>query len=168
MANPNGRPPAITAEKVDKILQAVRIGVSLEAAAGNAGVPKRTFFDWLARGREPNAKKIYRDLADQIEEALASFETTALARITKAGEEHWQADAWRLERKFPDRYARRTKVESNVTVSAVPFIDMSRLTVEQAETLLELLRLASPAQDQLPAEGRPVLELVAGTLEDTA
>lgn len=165
--NPNGRPPAITAEKVDKILQAVRIGVSLEAAAAHAGVPKRTLFNWLAAGRKEGAKKIYRDLADQVEAANATFEVTALARITKAGEDSWQADAWRLERKFPDKYARRTKVESNVTVSAVPFIDMGRLSVEQAEQLLELLRLASPAQDQLPDNGRPVLELVAGTGSET-
>jgi hypothetical protein len=34
-----------------------------------------------------------------------------LAIIGRAADEHWQAAAWRLERRFPERYARNRRVE---------------------------------------------------------
>lgn len=161
-AQGHGREPTLTPEIAEKIVMAVRTGSALEAAAAYAGVPRQTFFDWLKRGRNPRGYKPYRDLAGALEEALGTFEVTANAMIAKAGEEQWQAKAWQLERKFPERYGRRTRVDGNVQVSAVPFIDLDKLTTEEAQTLLALLRKASPAQEQLPPEGRPALELVAG------
>lgn len=159
-AQGHGSDPAIADVETEKILQALRTGASLEACSAYAGIPRSTFFRWLTTGRRPDAEPIYRQLAEQVDEALAVFEVTAMARITKAGEEQWQADAWRLERKFPDRYGRRTRVDGNVTVQAVPFIDTSQLTIEEQEQLLTLLRKAQPQQDQLPADGRPALELL--------
>ena len=103
-----------------------------------------------------------------VEEALGVFEVTANALIAKAGEEQWQAKAWQLERKFPDRYGRRTRVDGNVTVQAVPFIDTSRLSVDEGEQLLALLRKAQPQQDQLPVDGRPALELLTLDEQDEA
>ncbi len=162
-ANGHGRNPTLTDEIAAKIVQAVRTGSSLQGSAAYAGVPAQTFFDWLKRGRQPRAYKPYRDLVAALDEALGTFEVTANAQIAKAGDTEWQAKAWQLERKFPDRYGRRTRIDGQVSVSAVPFIDLAKLTSDEAATLLGLLRKAAPAQEELPAEGRPALELVAGS-----
>ncbi len=159
----DGHTTKITPEIIERILQAVRTGSAVEAAALYAGVPRQTFFDWLKKGRQGGrAYKPYRDLALRLDEALGVFDVNANAIIAKAAHDQWQAAAWQLERKFPERYGRRTRIDGNVTVSAVPFVDLSKLTSDEAETLLGLLRKASPAQEELPAEGRPALELVAG------
>jgi hypothetical protein len=164
-ANGHGSDPKLTPEIAQKIVQAVRTGSSLEGSAKYAGVPPSTFFDWLKRGRNPRGFKPYRDLAAALDEALGAFEVNANALIAKAAVEKWDAAAWQLERKFPDRYGRRTRIDGNVQVSAVPFVDLSKLTTDEAATLLGLLRKAAPAQEQLPAAGRPALELVAGPTE---
>jgi hypothetical protein len=164
-ASGHGSDPKLTDEIAAKIVQAVRTGSSIEGAAAYAGVPRQTFFDWLKKGRQPRARNPYRALALALDEALGTFEVTANAQIAKAGDDEWQAKAWQLERKFPDRYGRRTRIDGNVSVSAVPFVDLSKLTADEAATLLGLLRKAAPAQEELPAAGRPALELVAGVDE---
>lgn len=146
----------------DRIAEALRTGVSLEAAAEYAGVPRSTFFDWLARGRRPQSRGQYKKLAEMVEEALAHFEVHALARITKAGEKEWTADAWRLERIRPDRYGRRTRIDGQVQVQAVPFADLSKLTLDEQRQLVALLEKAQPNQEQLQPGQRPALELLPG------
>jgi transposase len=118
-ANGHGRDPKLTDEIATKIVQAVRTGTSLEGAASYAGVPRQTFFDWLRRGRQPRAYKPYRDLALAIDEALGVFEANANALIAKAAHEQWPAAAWQLERKFPDKYGRRTRIDGSVQVQAI-------------------------------------------------
>lgn len=60
---------------------------------------------WIARGRE-QSRGIYRDLVDALVKAEAQSEILAVARIRKAGEVHWTATAWWLERRYPERWAR--------------------------------------------------------------
>lgn len=165
-AGGHGSNGKLTDDVSDKICQAIRTGATLEGAAAYAGVPRPTFFDWLRRGRRAGARAPYSTFVANVEEALAAFEVGAMAQIAKAGSEEWQANAWRLERRFPDKYGRRTRVDGNVQVSAVPFIDLDKLTADEAATLLTLLRKAAPAQEELPATGRPALELVAGEGRD--
>lgn len=160
-------PTKLTAETTDRIVTAIRAGASLEAAAGYAGVGRQTFFDWLRKGRQTDPAPVYADLVAAVDEALAQFEVHAVGRIAKAGETEWQADAWRLERRFPDRYGRRTRVDGNVTVQAAPFIDTSKLTLDEQRTLLELLEKASPAQEQLAEGQKPALELLPGGIVET-
>lgn len=166
MANPAGRPPKLDPVKVDRMLSAMRTGIAMDTAARFAGIPRQTLFDWLARGRAARATPVYREFVEQVEEAIAQFEVLALARITKAGDEQWQADAWRLERKFPEKYGRRTRIDGQVTMQATPWLDLSKLSSEERSTLASLLRKAAPQPEQIPEGGRPALELVAASADD--
>lgn len=91
----------------------------MEAAAIASGVARSTFFDWLTLGRQEDSPKIYRDFVRELDEALALFEVDAMGRIAKAGSQEWQADAWRLERRYPERYGRRTRIDGQVEVRAI-------------------------------------------------
>ncbi len=115
-----GRPTKISNEIQHKIITAIRAGNYIETASAYAGISKNTLYDWLRRGErekqraEKNPRYKIRkseqpfvDFSDAVEKALAEAEVRDVAIIAKAAEEQWQAAAWRLERKFPDRWGRK-------------------------------------------------------------
>lgn len=107
-----GRPEKLTPELQQKIVDAIRMGAYIETAAAYAGINKSTLYDWMRRGARAKSGK-YKEFSNAIEKALAESEMRDLAVIAKASRENWQAAAWRLERKFPDRWGRR-KAKSEI------------------------------------------------------
>lgn len=163
--NARGRPVSITDEVTGKICAALAAGSTMEAATVYAGVPLRTFYDWLSRGRSPGARAVYRDFVAAVEEAQARFEVLAIQRIERAGAEEWQADAWRLERRHPDRYGRRTRIDGQVQLQAVPMIDPSKGTLDELLELRRLLAKFAPDPTELQSDQRSALELLPGDQE---
>lgn len=115
-----GRPTKLNPEIKNKIVTAIRAGNYIETAAAYAGISKNTLYDWLRRGErekqrvEKNPRYKIRkseqpfvDFSDAVEKALAEAEVRDVAIIAKAAEDQWQAAAWRLERKFPDKWGRK-------------------------------------------------------------
>src|SRR4051794_5885846 len=103
------RPSKLTDETASRILTALRTGCYMETAAAFAGIHKSTLHDWLKRGRS-ESKGRYREFSYSVEKALAESELRDLAVIARASERQWQASAWRLERRWPQRWARRSPV----------------------------------------------------------
>lgn len=106
-----GRPTKLTPAIHATIVEAVQRGNYLETAAALAGLDAATLRRWVKRGTdEPDSA--FGRLADAIRRAQAESEDrdlTALAAAADGGV--WQARAWRLERRFPDRWARRARHE---------------------------------------------------------
>lgn len=117
---PNGKTvygTRLTTDVREKILTAVRAGNYLEVAARYAGIAESTFWDWVRKGRDGHPT--YTPFVKELDEAQAQSEVLDLARIGKAAEdpERWTAAAWRLERRYPDRYGRpstRVQVDAKV------------------------------------------------------
>lgn len=118
-----GRPAKINNEIQEKIIKAIQAGNYIETAAAYAGINKSTLYDWLKRGEREkqrvakNSKYKIRkqeaqfvEFSNAVEKALADAEMRDVLIIGKAAEEQWQAAAWRLERKFPDKWGRRDKI----------------------------------------------------------
>lgn len=117
------RPTKLTPELQEKICQAIRAGNYIETAAAYAGISKVTLHEWMRRGRRETERvekaegraKVRKKEApfvgflNSVEKALAEAEVRDVFIIGKAAEENWQAAAWRLERKFPDRWGRRER-----------------------------------------------------------
>jgi transposase len=102
----------------DKLCSALRAGNYVDTAAAYAGVVKDTFYQWLRRGARATqaddhskAEAPYRAFHDAVHEAIASSEIRDVALIAKAATEQWQAAAWRLERRYPDRWGKRERIE---------------------------------------------------------
>jgi hypothetical protein len=132
-----GRPPKLAPEILARICDALRAGNYRETAAAYAGVRKSTLYDWLRRGAKA-PRGIYRELHDAVEKALADSEARDVALIGKAADRDWQAAAWRLERKFPERWGRRqhhdvdANIKSTVKVSSEEAIkELNRLLVKK-------------------------------------
>lgn len=61
---------------------------------------------------DPNAPAEYIAFAEEVVKAEADAEVIRLARISQAGQEGaWQADAWWLERKLPDKWGKKDKAQ---------------------------------------------------------
>jgi hypothetical protein len=107
-----GRPSDITPELIEEICKYLKAGNYIETACAMVDIAKPTLYEWLKKGNREE-QGIYRDFLNAVKRAQATAEVRDVTIIAKASENQWQAAAWRLERKFPDRWGRSVKVEMN-------------------------------------------------------
>jgi hypothetical protein len=101
-----GRPSKRTPEREARLLEALRAGNTRNAACHYAGITRETLGEWIAR---------FSDFSDGVQKAEADAEVRMVAQIARAANEGtWQAAAWWLERRRPDDYARRDKLDLEV------------------------------------------------------
>lgn len=114
--HPIGRPPKLTHEMIEKIADLIVIGKPISVAANLAGISESTIYRWLSMGKKKGASKIYRDLVERVYEACEFSEFEALQVLRQATLEgsNWRAAAWILERRHPEKYAKRSPQDENI------------------------------------------------------
>lgn len=112
MPRPTKLTPAVQAAIVD----AIRNGNTREIAAEVAHVGRTTLFIWLQRGRSAKAPKLYREFANAITVAEAEAVATMVKIVMKAAESTPAVAQWWLERRHPDDWGRKDRVEVMETV----------------------------------------------------
>lgn len=120
-------------------------GVPIGTAAVANGIPKRTFFEWLAKGRGDEGAEPYRTFAVEVDEAQEAWAARAVRRIDQAGEKDYRALAWLLERRRPEEFGDPAKGGVVVNVGVL---------VESAEWRAlsdELVDVLAPFPDALAA-----------------
>jgi len=94
----------------ERLLTAIKLGSYIEHACYYAGINSSTFRMWRKKaeqGIEP-----YKSFWIEVTKAESEAIIRRLGRIEKAGQEgNWTADAWVLERKYPDKFGRRDKIQ---------------------------------------------------------
>ena len=98
---PTGRPPVITPEVIEAILRTIRLGLHADRAAMAHGISPSTLRNY--KRRNPS-------FATQVKEAETGAESTFLSRIMAHTDRQWTAAAWMLERRWPERWAKREVV----------------------------------------------------------
>lgn len=142
-----GRPTKRTPARQELIEDALRAGNTRTAAAQYAGIS----YDVFKRWHDDSA-----DFRGAIERAESEAEIRNVALIQKAASNGtWTAAAWWLERRRPEAYARRERVESTMELSGPsggPLEIVSSLSDHEKRTLRDAIRahLAS-----LPGEADP-------------
>lgn len=116
---------SLTPEITEKICQSLREGNYFETACLVNGISRNTAKDWLKKGcgtykgrkLDPERDKVFIDFVAAVDEATAHAESKAIAYVL-SGEHNWQARAWYLERRMPDKWGRERKVmhEGEVTI----------------------------------------------------
>ena len=98
---------AITPERRDKLLNALRAGALYRDAAGAAGIPWSTWTDWC---REVKAERCNDPdvvaLVEAAREAYAATNVGLAASVAKASQKDWRAAAWLAEHRQGDPKAR--------------------------------------------------------------
>lgn len=93
-------------ELIEKAYRYVAAGNYIETVCVYLGISKNTWYTWLKKG-EKQRQGIYRDFYDAIKKAEAEAEMRNVAIIQEAARDTWQAAAWFLERKYPERWGKR-------------------------------------------------------------
>lgn len=109
-----GRPSKLTPEVQQRLLQAIASGNTRKDAALYAGISVGTLEDWIGRGRGGGRRPAhppYVAFVDALEKAEAQAVVRNVAIIQKAAADTWQAAAWWLERRRPDDWGRKERVE---------------------------------------------------------
>jgi transposase len=118
-----GRPTKLTPETVKKLCVAIQQGATYALACKYAGISYDTFNDWKRRGAEEEARRQNPRVQEgtaawtegeefiQFLQAIQKAEGDAalgwLLKIELAATAgHWQAAAWKLERRYPQEYGR--------------------------------------------------------------
>jgi hypothetical protein len=129
-----GRPTKLTPETQEKICHAIRLGAIYEHACNYAGVTYSSFRNWMIKGEAAKSGK-FLDFFEAIKKAEGTASSKWLGMIEEAAEDgNWQAAAWKLERRYPDAYGKRMRVDQR---SVNLDVDLNGLEDEQ------ILRLAS-------------------------
>jgi transposase len=157
-----GRPSKLDPATRQTFLNQLQLGSYVETAAAFAGISKQTVYNWLRKGRRGEGQD-YIEFLDAVEKAQAGDEARELATIAKAAQTHWQAAAWKLERKYPARW--QPKVVVTVWSEQAAFLARleRRLPADVFEQVLLAGRLAEPGGDEAdgasleaPGGGSPV------------
>lgn len=133
------RPSKLSPDVQAQIAALIRAGNTVEVAAAAAGIGQGTFYEWMARGEKPGAANVpFRGFREAIEQARAESEAGMVARIAKAASNgSWQAAAWLLERRAPERWAkaaeRRLLADQEIPVETVadPFAAADELAARR-------------------------------------
>lgn len=105
-----GRPSKLSPDAIAQLENMIRAGATADVAATAAGISRGTFYRWLKTGEKARAGTQARDLFDRVGRARAESETVLVARIAGAANKgSWQAAAWLLERRFPERWMKPTE-----------------------------------------------------------
>jgi hypothetical protein len=145
----------------EKICEAVRIAAPLDVARAYAGIPAPTFAEWLRAGRE--GYEPYATLVEKIDFAMAEGQMRDIARVDAGADKDWRASGFKLERRWPQHWAEKKQIDT--TVSGRPFIDPSKLTLEEQLQLRALLAKAAPEAADLPRGGLAAGEILAASID---
>lgn len=107
-----GRASKLTPETQARIVGALEAGCYFGAACQAAGIDESTGYRWMERGERGEAG--YREFREAVKKAEGAAEAGAVAAIRSAYQGGtWQAAAWYLERKHPERWGKveRPKLE---------------------------------------------------------
>jgi len=100
---------------VQDFMNGIRLTGKINVAADYAGADRATVFRYLQKGRESKRGK-YREFFDAFTRVRGEAAMRRHMRIEKAAAVDWRADAWWLERTFPDEYGKSP--ESTADTSA--------------------------------------------------
>ena len=106
-----GRPTKLDGECQERFIEAVREGLPYSTACALANIADSTWANWRHRAEaEPDSP--YFAFLQAVKAAEAEAEQANLTRIRKAADNgQWQASAWILERRHPDKWGRTERQE---------------------------------------------------------
>lgn len=119
----SGRKTKLTKELTDEIVKRIRAGNYIKVACQAVGISHTAYFDWIKKGEE--GIEPYDEFLYAVKKAEGEAHVNYVAIIASQAPTQWQAAAWWLERKFPDKWGRKEKIE----------IDKQQVSVKEIEAI---------------------------------
>jgi hypothetical protein len=93
-----------------RFIQAIEVGATIPAACRYAGIATSTYYRYIEMAQlYPDSLEA--EFVEAVEAAMGRTQVRWLAEIEQQGKTDWKALAWKLERRFPEEYGRRTHTE---------------------------------------------------------
>jgi len=99
----------LTPELQKNLIKYIEDGSYIVVACKAVGISKVTFYDWIKRGEA--GEKLYLNFLNAIQQATAQGEIEILEEIRPQVRKDWRVGMEILARKYPQRWARRDKLE---------------------------------------------------------
>lgn len=141
---PGGRPSKLTPAVKGKLLAALRASNGYEPACAYAGIHYKTFRNWMARGEQAKSGEYFQFFQD-VQEAVAQDEISAVAGIKQAGQSDWKALAWILERRHADRWSSTQKLRVIQEQQIDAILDKLQTALPE-DTFAAVLRVLAPEE----------------------
>lgn len=107
----------------EKFLTAIAKGASYHIACGYAGISYQTLRRWMKSGEaisdlfeeqiEVHEDRLYLEFYCDVKRVESYAALKWLEKIDEASQFHWQAAAWKLERRHPEDYGRQEREGKN-------------------------------------------------------
>jgi transposase len=106
-----GRPVKLTPAIQKNLVESIGVGAAYEDACNYTGISYQTFRNWMKAGEEaflrgdPTGQ--FFEFFEAIKKAEGRNVLRCMVKIERAASEgDWRAAAWKLERRYPERYGR--------------------------------------------------------------
>lgn len=134
-----GRPTLCTPEQAERLCALLREGNSRECAAKLSGIQRRTFYQWMQKGRD--GVEPYAHFAHRVKEAEGEAEAWHIANLRTHAAATWQVSCWWLERRRPHQYGKRDMSWENMKrqereaqaaqIAEIPLEELERMVVSE-------------------------------------
>lgn len=90
-----------------RIVNAIRLGLSIVDACAYAGITNETYCEWMRRAKAGDPQ--YIKISEILNKAILEREMSLLSNLERIARDsdNWTISAWRLERMWPEKYGRQ-------------------------------------------------------------
>lgn len=141
-----GRKSKLTPELIKEAEALLKVGNYARTVCDYLGIHESTWYKWLQEG-EAASKGIKREFFEAIKKAESTAEIRNVKIVNTAAENDWRAAMTYLERKFPDRWGKKDRVEAAIEhsgkdggpIQSEVSIDLSNLSDGELQVLESIL-----------------------------
>ena len=127
--------PKLTPEIQKEIGNNITLGMPLKFAAEAAGITEATFYNWMNVGGKSTKGKFF-EFFEYIKECQSKAVQLHLKLITKAATEgSWQASAWILERRHPEEFGRKERIDMKAEHSGQIVVNLVRKSFRKEDNV---------------------------------
>ncbi len=141
-----GRTTKLTPDVQKEIGQNIILGMPIKFAAEAAGIGETTFYRWMQSGEKAKRGK-FREFWEYIKECQAKAVQLHVKLITRAANEgSWQASAWILERRHPNEFGRKDRIDMKADIKSKNDIPLTTEVLEASHRYLKAVAKARADQ----------------------
>ena len=148
------------------VLANIKTGCPIEHACKAAGFSNSTFFNYKKRakailethpeviingdmGKLTEDERGYVEFLQGVKKAEGEAVLRNIAVVSAAAQKHWVAAAWWLERRYPDQFGRRERIDNRYPdgIPVHPDFDLKKLSKDE---LIDLARIQEKARADEP------------------
>lgn len=106
-----GRKSKLTKELIKEAEKLIKLGNFARNVCKYLNIDESTWYRWLREGKNSSENSLKYQFYHTIKKAEAIVEIRHLNIIQNAAKKNWHAAAWFLERRYPDKWGKKRRVE---------------------------------------------------------